>query len=266
MLCVEINFRPKEEEEERQSGRVRVSHLREKEMFTKTVFVVFFISIIITLSTVLQWSLIQLFKSIFKTHFLERITAVEESFWTQWEEQGEFHPNSTLLEIPTYSIDDILVSKKKINFHLPFLIQNASDSDILSLQTLTSPPLSDLSIDYFSDARKKLLVPDRHDTLAVIMEKILSGGPEKIGTQMIIQTFPFILQNFLNENEKWLKSIFGEDRVGRWKEFGITLTVPVFVSTGFSAKSDDANDITTRTDLHCEPISNVVLQTAGWDG
>ena len=128
----------------------------------------------------LQWSSLQIFKSVFHSSFKKQISSFEESLWLDWEKQNTLNPNETLLSIPTYTSGD-KSALESINFRLPFIIQNMSQSDVLSLKSLSTPPLSDLSIDYFSDARKKLLVPDRYDTLAVIMENILAGGPEKIG-------------------------------------------------------------------------------------
>jgi len=50
---------------------------------------------------------------------------------------------------------------------------------------------------------------------------------------------------------------------------GLLLTVPVFLSRGPAGQGSPAQQLntslsgTTRTDLHCEPIGNVVLQLAG---
>lgn len=185
----------------------------------------------------LKWASLQVFKSVFNASLGQQITAAEESVWMKWEADSEADMeakhSTNLLHIPTYTRDDIS-SLPAIDFSLPFIIRNMSQSNtsVLSLERLKSPPLGNLSIEYFSDARKRLLVPDRQDTLAVIMEKILSGGPEKIGTQMIIHAFPSILQQYLKENEEWLKVIFGGERVRLWQEVGPTVTVPVFVSKG----------------------------------
>jgi hypothetical protein len=220
------------------------------------------------------WLSLQIFKSIFKTAFKERITNIEEQLWLKWEAESyassNFNINSSLLlDIPLYSINDLSSTTTSIDFKLPFIIRNASQTDTLSLERLSSPPLSDLSIDYFADARKKVLIPDSHDTLGVIMKLIQDGGPEKIGTQMIVQAFPSIVKDFISENKEWLVVVFGANRVQTWSELGVTLTTPVFVSRGRSTDTcsncsgGNEGEVTTRTDLHCEPISNVVLQTAG---
>ena len=52
-------------------------------------------------------------------------------------------------------------------------------------------------------------------------------------------------------------------------DLGLTLTVPVFMARGKSSESSAASSSssslakTTRTDLHCEPIGNVVVQLHG---
>lgn len=143
------------------------------------------VSILLDTSAV-QWSCLQVFKSIFKASFTDQISGAEEVMWKKWEGDSSFHPNSTLLSIPTYSAEEDKSSLRSINFQLPFLIQNISRSDVLTLNSLMTSPLRDLSIDYFSDARKILLVPDAHDSLGVIMENILSGGPQKIGQCVLV--------------------------------------------------------------------------------
>jgi hypothetical protein len=60
--------------------------------------------------------------------------------------------------------------------------------------------------------------------------------------------------------------VFGASRVQLWQELGVTVTVPVFVSRGVATDSEGeggGSGVSIRTDLHCEPISNVVLQTVG---
>jgi hypothetical protein len=215
----------------------------------------------------LHWSTLQLLKSLPIPQSLtpslpQYITHTEHYIWSQWEQQSKFQPNETLLQIPTYTTLSHTHSSQSINFNLPFLIQNVTQEDILSLQSLSSSPLSELQIDYFSDAREQLLVPDEHDSLGSIVNKILSGGPQKIGSQMIVQKFPDIMKRCIAENRVWLSEIFGEKRVQMWYDLGVTVTVPVFVSRGIS-DSSSGKSLTTRTDLHCEPISNVVFQTAG---
>lgn len=187
---------------------------------------------------------------------------MESSIWSEWEKDNNFNSNSTLLDIPTYTAAEVSQLKTSIDFGLPFIIHNVVENDVMSLDMLSSPPLSDLFIDYFSDARKVLLVPDKHDQLGVIMKKIRAGGPEKIGTQRIVQTFPHIVQRCITDSFDLLSTVFGAGRVRTWLELGVSVTVPVFVSTGV-ALEDGGATTTTRTDLHCEPISNVVFQTAG---
>ena len=74
------------------------------------------------------------------------------------------------------------------------------------------------------------------------------------------------MRRYLTENRRRLSQIFGVKRVNAWQELGVTITVPVFVSRGVARtdKVTSTTTTTTRTDLHCEPISNAVFQTAGY--
>ena len=132
------------------------------------------------------------------------------------------------------------------------------------MELLTSSPIGDIDIDYFTDARRDNTVPDARAALRVVAKRIIDGGVEKFGTQMIIKTFPSILTTFVDENP-WLTTLFGETRTRNWKTLAPTVTAPVFMSRGQARpdRTEPSLAHTTRTDLHCEPISNVVVQTEG---
>ena len=175
-------------------------------------------------------------------------------------EHGKNSEDSRLLEIQLIRSATELSS---MDLSRPFLAKNMSKADSLTIQSLLNPPLSQLETDYFTDARRKNTVPDATGRVGDVVSRIIAGGPEKIGTQMILIVFPEILQRFLEVNS-WLSSVFGVDRVNTWREMGVSVTVPVFISRGKAIdQSHNTLQNTTRTDLHCEPISNLVGQTVG---
>lgn len=261
-------------------------------------FLKFFLFLVIFYSTLLifpygLWHVIQILRSIFhKNIFFTFFNSLESSIWLNWEKNSPFQSsistssssspspslsssffNTTLLTITSW--DDL----SKINLNKPFLIRNiTSYTNILTLNDLLTSPIADLEIDYFIDATIINTVPNSYDQVGKIITKIMNGGPEKIGTQMIIKHFPEIIVRFVDQNP-WLQKVFGENRIKQWKEISPVMTFPVFVSRGRSTSSTSStsssttsttstssNSITkttTRTDLHCEPISNVVLQTVG---
>jgi hypothetical protein len=215
-----------------------------------------------------QWSFLQLFRSIFGRHlFTQQFQSYEQSLWFHWESHSSDNQKIiSPLPLPIYtSLSDLHL----IDLTRPFLIKNLTQYDnILTLNHLLTPPISESVIDYFIDARTVNTIPNSRDQVRKIVEKIMNGGPEKIGTQMIIKSFPEIIERFVDAN-KWLENVFGQERVRQWRETSPVMTYPVFVSRGRSSippASSDPTSLstkTTRTDLHCEPISNVVLQTVG---
>jgi hypothetical protein len=87
-----------------------------------------------------------------------------------------------------------------------------------------------------------------------------------------VASAPQVIDRMVSSNS-WLVDIFGDFRVNSiWANVGkrgtlgsvmanLVVTVPVFMATG---QKNDANlEETTRTDLHCEPIANLVYQTEG---
>lgn len=211
-----------------------------------------------------EWSSIQLFRSVFGRGLLvDVLNAREESIWSNWEAKARKHSGGVEPAMLEITVVTSLSDMTSIDLTKPFLAKNMSNGDVLTIMDMLTPPLSDLKVDYFSDARRKNTVPDAFGPVGEIVTRILEGGPEKFGTQMILKAFPVVMERFLNEN-KWLEAIFGFQRVEVWRKMGSTVTVPVFMSRGM--KSDPAKKTlgeTTRTDLHCEPISNLVAQTVG---
>ena len=246
--------------------------------------------------------MIQLYRSVFGRHLLAQpLQSYEQDLWRNWERDlhlqascsssssDESPPSSpvtcdkktstssaAVLSLPVFSS---LSEIHKIDLTKPFLLKNLTRyEDILTLNHLLSSPIAESTIDYFVDARTVNTIPNSRDTVRNIVQRILQGGPEKIGTQMIVKAFPEIIERLVDHNE-WLQDVFGSERVRQWREISPLMTYPVFVSRGRSTTpsidpSTTSTDMTsldmtslstktTRTDLHCEPISNVVLQTVG---
>jgi hypothetical protein len=211
-----------------------------------------------------EWAIIQVFRSVAGRAMLEgRLQGREEALWAQWEGASRDLAWAApgLLDIPLVTPD---TKPGDIDLSRPFLAKNMSAATVLSIQDLLTPPLRDLEIDYFIDARKRNTVPDGRGLVGDIVSRMQKGGADKLGTQMILKAFPGIMEQFLDSNP-WLADIFGVQRVAAWRAMGTTVTSPVFASRGrgVNPTASQSLDGTTRTDLHCEPISNLIGHTAG---
>jgi hypothetical protein len=126
---------------------------------------------------------------------------------------------------------------------------------------MLEPPLADLKINYFSDASAKNTVPDSFGAVGDVVRDLNEGQKRKFGTQEIISAFPSILSGMIDSQRSWMDIVFGPARVSFWRQPSLTLTVPVFMARGSKNHGDLAK--TSRTDLHAEPITNVVISTEG---
>mmetsp|Transcript_16735 Transcript_16735/g.25131 ORF Transcript_16735/g.25131 Transcript_16735/m.25131 type:complete len:343 (-) Transcript_16735:25-1053(-) len=206
-----------------------------------------------------QWSLIQCIRSVVGSGRYD-MSQREREIWYTWENK---HTRTSLLSsdniipIPLYTIGEDLSG---IDISKPILIKNASVENVLSIDDMLSPPLGELVIDYFRDAREHNTVPDAKGPLATVVRNILSGGVEKFGSQKIVRSNPNVIHRLVDQNIEWMRDVFGETRTRIWRALGVTVTSPVFMSRG-SGTGGLAS--TTRTDMHCEPIANLVVQTEG---
>lgn len=64
-----------------------------------------------------------------------------------------------------------------------------------------TPPVSDMVIDFFSDARNVATVPDARAPLGEIVRKIRAGGPQKFGTQMIVESYPELMEKLAHPSK-----------------------------------------------------------------
>jgi len=94
--------------------------------------------------------------------------------------------------------------------------------------------------------------PDARGALRTIVKGIVAGGSAKIGTEMIFRSFPQLLDEL--EIGSRVGTLLGGAQKLDASRVGLLLTVPVFMATGAP---------NARTDLHCEPIGNLMLQMGG---
>jgi len=150
-------------------------------------------------------------------------------------------------------------------------LRSSQDSILTISDMIDDDELKNIEIEYFSDAREHRTVPDSKALLGEVVEMIYNGGPQKFGTQKIIAEAPGVIDRLVAANDNWLPSVFGSARVNLWRNIGksgsiisfianLIVTVPVFMAQG---KPNSGLAETTRTDLHCEPIANLVMQTEG---
>jgi hypothetical protein len=178
----------------------------------------------------------------------------------------------------------------------------------LSIEDLASDPLGDLLIPYFTDASKRhALKPDAMAPLRDIVHNITTtadtqsssgnGGPQKIGTQMIVERYPHLILKVAPT--EIVTALFG-DRFQPHHLQSSLLTgpartvVPIFLARGRNSPFPDTSEpdnngsdnngsdntepdaadntepditepdtLSIRTDLHCEPIGNVAVQLHG---
>ena len=55
----------------------------------------------------------------------------------------------------------------------------------------------ELKLNYMEDSRRANTVPDGFGRLGDVAKKIAEGGPQKIGSQLIINQFPELLQELV---------------------------------------------------------------------
>ena len=194
------------------------------------------------------------------------LQAHENAIWAAWENNatGNAPRPSTRKPLPIYLLkpDD---TRASLDLSRPLVARgmldaNHLESAALSLTALQRPPLSELDIDYFTNATTVNTVPNAHGRIGEIVHNITHGGPEKITSQFIVLGQPSVLESLVPDR---VREIWGDRFAPR--DLGLLLTVPVFLSRGPTGGRRARRPLasTTRTDLHCEPIGNVMLQLHG---
>ena len=115
---------------------------------------------------------------------LERMRDWEEWAWTNWETRDGLVPKPPL-EVPV-----LQVGEKPPSLLAPFIIRGLLNGSRAmegfgGPEWLLQPPVADIEVDFFTDASAKTaVVPDGRGRLGDIVTNILSGGTQKLGTQV----------------------------------------------------------------------------------
>jgi len=215
------------------------------------------VAIVVALDAALiPWSCAQLVKTLWP--WTSQLAAtVEEWAWERWDaERRGFRISPE--PVPEYVAAP---GAAPPSLTRPWVVRgllNATDETTQSkalrgYDWLLESPVGDLEIDFFSNASAiDGIVPDARAPLRSIVRGILAGGSAKIGTEMIFRSFPRLLDEL--EIGARVGALLGGASKMDSSRVGLLLTVPVFMATG----APDA-----RTDLHCEPIGNLMLQMGG---
>jgi hypothetical protein len=204
--------------------------------------------------TLLSWSLVQIVHSLWPLP-LSAAHQIEAWAWREWEAAGAAARPLAPEPVPELAVGGTPASRSR-----PYVVRgllNGTGSPLVGdFSWLQRPPIGDLAVDFFSDASRNasLLTPDSRGSLAEVAGRILAGGTEKLGTEMIFRSFPHLLDE-LRVAER-VRPLLGSESHLAPSRLGTTLTVPVFLAHGQPGAY-------ARTDLHCEPIGNLALQLGG---
>jgi hypothetical protein len=212
---------------------------------------IFLSSIVATWRPIVPWAFAQIIKSVWPFHS-EVAARIEQKAWAMWESEvsGRRLDPDSVLEL---HIGEDPPSDRSVPYVVRGLLNGSNSKLIGSFDWLMQDPVGALEVDYFTNvSADDAIVPDARATLAKIVGNIVAGGSNKIGTEMIFRTFPELLEE-LKVAER-VAPLLGSDAHIQKSRLGTTLTVPVFMATGAPR---------ARTDLHCEPIGNMMLMLGG---
>eukprot|EP00039_Didymoeca_costata_P023547 m.7451 g.7451 ORF g.7451 m.7451 type:complete len:354 (-) comp3717_c0_seq2:49-1110(-) len=211
------------------------------------------------------WLLSQLIQTIDPSELSHsRIKELNEICFSRWE-RGYTNENRPPEQTPTIVYSN-MPKDFVIDFSKPLLVKGflngTSGLDAWSFDALMQSPVADLEIDYFPDATKPLeLIPKARGRVGDILKSIKNGSSAKFGSQLLFQKHPALLSS-QEEVVKRLTNLFGN----HFSEAGLKsrfLTIPVFASGALNKNINRTSSKTPRTDLHCEPITNVAMQVQG---
>jgi hypothetical protein len=209
----------------------------------------------------LTWSGIQLARSLFVGAKLpQRLLHAEAWCWRAWAERESSAASSSELRasqpgsILEYMPAEFATATPPLD--RPWIARGLLNGTALhakwTTRWLAESPRGDTIVDYFTDARRALIVPDARAPLREVLGRIGAGGPQKLGTEMVFRSEVEAVADLaeLPLTRKLGAHYFTPAMLGT------ILTMPLFVARGFGSQ-------TTRTDLHCEPIANAVLHLEG---
>ena len=198
------------------------------------------------------WISAQLIKALWPLPADGTVERIQGWAWSRWEAEvaSRSVEPMALPEVPIGQQPPAGLSK-------PFVVRGLLNGSLLSgdVGWLTSDLVGNIVVDYFTNASLEMaVVPDARATLREVVQRIMAGGPEKIGTEMIFRQHPQLLEMLLGERAAHVAELLGGHSHIRPARIGTTLTVPVFMARGAPRQ---------RTDLHCEPIGNLMLMLKG---
>ena len=177
--------------------------------------------------------------------------------WTflQWEGGTSPSAPKSAPSVPK-PLPELPITASTAELQQPFIVRGmlngtaaVRDAD----QWLRAPPISSLQVPFYSDSSKGALSPDQIGAVDDIVRAILSGGPQKLATELVVRAHPELLDAL--EIVPPLARLLGATPFEKWR-IGKTLSVPIFMGTGSA-------DRAVRTDLHSEPIGSATLQLVG---
>ena len=226
--------------------------------------------------------------------------SVNEAAWKHWEQEHDVnneHQRGVNEPIPTVHVQDH--DADDLSSYLdetygndwrkrPLLLKGLWSREALegdSNRRLSTAGLlrEELEIPYFTDARRQsALSPDGRASIRAIVANITrDGAPHKIGTQLMVQTYPELIYEVAPTDivTKLFGSYFSAAHVRGSGPFGLfpaLTTVPIFVASSGTVdehSDDNPNEQTANswstvekkpyTALHCEPIGNIAVQLSG---
>jgi len=167
------------------------------------------------------------------------------------------------MEMEVITVDLLMREGFTPDLTRPFRISGFMPEDHLKMVDLIrEKPYGDLIIDYFTDARQVNTVPDGRAPLREIVANISRGNSyAKFGSEMLFREHPELLHHLPLDR---VKKVTGDGYIDT-SLIGDFLTIPVFMAHGHEGNGAERREprATPRTDLHCEPIANVVIQVTG---
>ena len=153
----------------------------------------------------------------------------------------------------------------------PLLFRNMWTQDELSSEnrrlSLKGLLQENLVVPYFANvSRSGALTPDARGRISDIVANISSNAmPHKIGTQLLAQHNPEIIYEVAPNNI--VTELFGHFFSPMMVRVSLTV-IPIFVAKAKRLKRSvdatcTADDEQPRTDMHCEPIANILVQLEG---
>ena len=206
--------------------------------------------------TTATWAAAQLVHALwpYPTQFAE---TWQSSSWRAWEAETG---GAQSLTLPEFAPGDDFLPNLAEPFIARGLLREKTLAEFGSCDWLTQPPVADVVVDYFTDAgARQALVPDGRAPVGDVAKRILRGGREKLGTEQLFRHHPALLDRLVAGIPE-LGRLFGSSHFQtRW--LGSTLTAVTFMAGG--GRDVPADGPGVRTDLHAEPIGNVMLMLSG---